>query len=90
MLNQPLLHIPVDAAEYLHRKYDLEVVHLSSVSFVGTQPSRTFSTPFLNTENQLDASFFFIPTPLNGLYCTSATCGVEFHAQANSLKSAIF
>jgi hypothetical protein len=35
MLNQHLLHILVDAAKYLHRKYDLEVVHLSSVIFVG-------------------------------------------------------
>jgi hypothetical protein len=55
MLNQHLLHILVDAVKYLHRKYDLEVVHLSSVSFVGTEPSQTFSTPLLNTENQPDA-----------------------------------
>jgi hypothetical protein len=55
MLNQPLLHIPADAVRYLHTKYDLEVVHLCSVCFVGRQPSQTFSTPLLNTENQPDA-----------------------------------
>jgi hypothetical protein len=63
---------------------------MSSVCFIGRQPSQTYSTPLLNTEKQSDASFFFIVTSLNDSYCTFATYGVEFDAQAHSLKSAIF
>jgi len=57
---------------------------MSSVCFVGRQPSQTYSTPLLNTENQSDASFFFIVTSLNDSYCTFAIYGVEFDAQAHS------